>query len=127
MSKVKIVIFLVFATVLSGCVSYGQLVDTGYVTKIKKGETTEQEILKNLGNPMAMKTTPEGLKLYVYYYVKGEASAVSFIPVVGSYLDPAKAEATTLKVWIDENGVVSDFTYVKDKEKQKSGLRIEVN
>lgn len=127
MSKIKMIIFIVYTVALYGCVSYGQQVNTDYVAKIKKGETTEQEILNNLGAPMAMKSTAEGLKLYIYAYVKGEASAVSFIPVVGSYLDGAKAEAQTLKVWIDENGVVSDFAYVKNQEKQKSGLKIEVN
>ena len=116
--------YMIFAIVvcLSGCVSYGNQIDKGYAQQLKKGVTTEQEVVANLGKPQTITINSNGNKILHYMYTTSSAKASSFIPIYGAFAGGATSETTMLTVTLDEQGVVSDWNYSESASDINTGL-----
>lgn len=118
----KTLLLLTIIAMLSGCASYGNKLNTNYIKNIKKGETTEQEILTNLGSPMTVSLTPEGLKMMMYMHIYSSAKASAFIPIVGAFAGGADTDTQTLQIWIDENGIVKNYAFSNSQTELNTGV-----
>ena len=119
----KLIATLLLALVfLTGCASSGKRINTNYVSQIKTGETTEQDIRANLGNPMAASVTQDGKKMIVYSFARTEMKAATFIPIVGLFAGGANTETETLQVWFDDSGVVTSHSFNQGNIDSSSGL-----
>ena len=117
----KIGIILVVA-LLTACASYGTKINSDYVSKIKKGETTEKEIVANLGNPMSVGLGPDGQKFLMYMHTYSQAKAATFIPIVGAFAGGADTSTQMLQLWVDANGVVTNFAYTDSQSEMGMGI-----
>lgn len=108
---------------VSACASHGEDIDMDYASTIKKGVTTEQEIIDNLGQPQNIGLDGHGNKIMTYVYAKSQAKAESFIPVVGSLVGGADTESKSLVVIVDSStGIVKDFAVNSSKTETKTGV-----
>jgi len=88
-------------------VERGHDIDKGDVNDIVKGTTTEREILKLFGPPTKLRDTDAGKELYYEYTKTGGFKWDLLISIGGSSV------TKTLLVWLDKNGVVTDYAYKK--------------
>jgi len=122
MSAYKIIITAIAALALIGCASHGRQLDTNYIDTIKKGETTEKELISNLGAPMTVSIMPDGLKLMMYMHVYSQAKASSYIPIVGSFAGGTDTDTQMLQIWIDQDGLVKNFVYSNNESEINTGI-----
>jgi membrane-associated protease RseP (regulator of RpoE activity) len=78
---------------LAGCVSSGTQVKNAAFTQFQTGVTTESDVAKALGPPIATKTTSEGLRVILYV---GTHAQASFIPIAGPFTGGASGQATAV-------------------------------
>lgn len=114
-------LFLLSVLLLSACVSYGNKIDSAYASTIKEGVTTESEIIKRLGSPMSTSRNGDGTKTLTYLYVKSQAKASSFIPIVGAFVGGADSQTQSLVIVID-GGIVKEWTMTEGAGETNTGL-----
>src|SRR3989338_7652400 len=89
-------------------ISRGFDIRPSVVYSIVKGTTTEKEILKTFGSPTKVRDTADG-KEFFYEYTKSGAPQLNLIISVGG-----GSTTKTLLVWLDKQGVVTDYAYKAD-------------
>lgn len=108
------------ASGLAGCAmggrTFGNEMSSADVHNIKKGRTTESEILARFGSPYRTLSLGNGEKHLSYMYSDSSTAIKpqSYIPIVGHFAGGAdiKSKTQSLTVIIGSNGVVKDYTYV---------------
>ena len=110
--KLSVLVFAV--ALLTACgmittnkVTRGHDIDSGDTKSIVIGQTTEHEILKMFGPPTKLRDTEKGKELYYEYTKTGGLKWNLLFSVGGSTV------TKTLLVWLDTNGVVTDYAYKK--------------
>lgn len=99
-----------FAFLLVGCASVGNNFDESKIAEIKKGQTTEADLLKMFGPPEnRMMNSDNGLTL-TWTYSEAAVKGTSFIPYAGAFMGGTKAKSKTLSAVLT-NSVVASFTY----------------
>ena len=104
---------LVFAAVFfAACgIIKTQQITRGYniqatdVSQIKKGVSTERDVLRLFGPPMKSRETSDG-KEFFYEYAKSGGPQWNLLISVGG-----DTTSKTLLVWFDKNNVVTDYAY----------------
>lgn len=84
----RALVALALPLVLAACITIGQKFRPQQVELIKKGETTNNEVLKLLGNPMRTGFDDNGLREWTYAYyragafsgLEGHDLVVKFLP-----------------------------------------------
>lgn len=117
----KVIIAALLSICLVGCASYGTKIDAGYAATIKEGVTTEAEVLENLGKPISLTRNGDGTKSLVYMYIRSQAKAATFIPIVGAFAGGADTETQTLMVTI-ENGIVKKWSMTEGASEANTGI-----
>ncbi len=79
--------------------------DISGVDQITKGVSTEKDVLKLIGPPTKVRDTNDGKELYYEYTKSGGPRWNLGISVGGNTV------TKTLLVWLDKNGVVTDYAY----------------
>jgi outer membrane protein assembly factor BamE (lipoprotein component of BamABCDE complex) len=92
-----------------GCASVGEKFDMGKVDQIKKGETTQQEIVQMFGKPSTIVRNSNGETVLSYMYVHAQTKGTSFIPVAGAFMGGVRTQSQTLSVILGPDGKVKDF------------------
>ncbi|MBU4320242.1 MAG: outer membrane protein assembly factor BamE [Nitrospinae bacterium] len=88
---------LVVTIFISSCATIGTQFDEKQITKIEKGKTNQDQILKLFGEPSAKSINADGKMQWSYSY--------GHVPLVG------KIETKTLYITFDKSGTVEDYTY----------------
>lgn len=110
------------ALLLTACASQGQKIDGDVISKVKKGQTTEQEIVTLLGNPTSTGVSSDGSKQLTYTYTKTQASPASYIPFIGFLFSGVEAELQILSVTLDKKRKVLDYNFSSTFSKTKMGV-----
>jgi hypothetical protein len=108
------------ALTLSGCFSHGVMVSEEGVQKIKRGETTEPDVIAALGRPTTISTT-NGRRILVYSGAVAQARPASFIPIIGPLVGGTDVRASMVMVTV-VNGVVTDISSTQTETGSGSGL-----
>src|SRR6267154_3853394 len=106
----SVVFVFVCLLFLIGCASMGNNFDESKLSQIKKGETTEPELVQLFGEPMHRSVNSDGLTTLVWMYAQTAVQGQSFIPIVGGFMGGANSSSKTLAVTLADNKV-RDFTY----------------
>ncbi|NIG74942.1 hypothetical protein F3J34_15215 [Klebsiella sp. Ap-873] len=69
----KVILTLALAMVLTSCASVGSNFDEGQIGNIRKGITTEHEVISYFGKPMSESVDSEGNKVLVWSYSHANA------------------------------------------------------
>jgi len=94
---------------LVGCATYGRKIDQTSLEKIKKGETTREEVIQLLGSPDQITKDTNGNITMMYMYVRATAKPESFIPVVGAFAGGTNTQNQMVMITIGPDGKVSDI------------------
>ncbi len=107
----KIFCFLTSVALLCGCASVGNNFDANKVSTIKKGETTEADLIKTFGQPSQRGINSEGTITLSWIYSEATAKGATFIPIVGAFAGGANVKTKILCVYLDQSGKVSRYDY----------------
>lgn len=118
----KSVVAVLLAIGLSACATHGQKIDNDSVSQIKKGQTSEQQVVEMFGEPASTGFSSDGSKNLTFSYASAQANPASFIPFIGFLFSGVDSESQYLYVTVDKNGKVKDYTYGENKSEMKTGL-----
>lgn len=96
--------------VLSACTSTGTKVDQDKLSTFVKGKTTYSEVVQQLGKPDQSIAHADGTTTILYTYKQTAGSAVSYIPIVGGFIeDGAGLDNATVTIDFDKKSVLVDY------------------
>jgi hypothetical protein len=95
---------------LAGCVSSGTKVTPEQLSAFVPGKTTEAEVIASLGAPTNAMTGPDGGKTDMWMYTSMHATAVPFVPIVGSLAGGAKNDSSMVTLLFTPDGVLKSKT-----------------
>ena len=105
--KLSIPITAVIGALLAGCVSVGNNFDESKVSQIKKGETTEGQLIQMFGEPQSRGVNSEGTTTLTWMYMQANVKGESFIPIAGPFVASARSKSKTLNVTLLDGKVQS--------------------
>lgn len=92
------------------CASAGNNFDESKISQIKKGQTTETDLLKMFGEPENRIVNSDGGLTLTWVYSEARVKGESFIPYAGAFMGGTKAKNKTLSAVLTNN-IVASFTY----------------
>jgi hypothetical protein len=95
---------------LFGCASSGNNFDESKISAIKKGVTTETDLVQWFGEPQNRSVNSESIVSLNWTYAEARVKAESFIPYAGAFMGGGKSKVKSLQVQIADNKVTG-FTY----------------
>ena len=102
------VLILGLITSADGCMSSGTNYDQTQVSQIKKGQTTEAQLVQMFGEPTQRMTDGDGNNHLTWTFTEAQANAASYVPVVGLFAGGTNGTTKSLFV-TTKNGVVTDY------------------
>ena len=103
--------FLAIVTLaLAACVSAGTKVDERKLSQFQKGTTTYAQVVQVLGTPNAVTLSSDGRRVAVYHYIRSQARAESFIPIVGPLVGGADATLSSVLLTFDQSGILQSYS-----------------
>ncbi len=107
--KSKFLLLALASALLAGCASTGNNFDESKVSQIKKGETTEAQLIQMFGEPQSRGVNSEGQTLLTWMYAQSNVKGTSFIPIAGGFVGGANSKSKTLTVTLLD-GKVQTFS-----------------
>ena len=98
---------LLLALTLAGCASTGQNFDETKISEVKKGVTTEVDLVKLFGAPENRSINSDGILTLTWMYAEATVKGESFIPYFGAFAGGTKSKMKTLNVQLADNRVTS--------------------
>ncbi|WP_041059177.1 outer membrane protein assembly factor BamE domain-containing protein [Vibrio owensii] len=120
MYKSVMAILLTFG--LSACATQGNKIDNESLSQIKKGKTSEQQVVEMFGKPASTGFSSDGSKNLTFSYASAHTNPASYIPFIGFLFSGVDSESQYLYVVVDKNGKVKDYTYGESESEMKTGL-----
>lgn len=109
----------------AGCATSGKKVDTDKLQQIKKGETTQAEVISLLGEPNNIGTSDgaDGVTTTLtYHYMHVSSKATNFIPYVGIVKSGYNNKNQMVMITIGTDGKVSSISSSTGKSETNTGL-----
>ena len=103
-----VLVAAVFGLPFAGCASSGRNYDATQVSSIKKGQTTEADLIQTFGEPQERATDAEGNQRLIWSYTHVHANGASYIPIYGAFAGGSEGTTKTLTVTV-KDGVVTDY------------------
>lgn len=100
----KLPCVVLVASLLAGCGSTGVRVTEQNLEAFKVGETTEAEVISQLGKPTMRTRLPDGAVMVVYSYAEYSTRPATFIPFVGPFVGGADVTSDAVTLMFGANG-----------------------
>ena len=120
-STTNILICAATAFWLIGCASTGQNFDESKVSQIKKGETTEADLVQMFGQPENRAVNSEGTTTLTWNYFEARVKGETFIPYAGPFLGGSRSKQKMLSVTLGPDGKVASFSSSAGGSEFRSG------
>src|SRR4051812_3739873 len=105
----RLLVFLVGAMLLTGCVSSGVRVEEASLTSLEKGKTSFSEVIGRLEQPTTNTLLPDGRRMLIYSWMQARARPQSFIPLVGPFVGGADSRSSSVIIWIGADGRLENY------------------
>ena len=109
-SVLRLILLLLVGLVLPACTTHQQgdvrIADPNAVRAIKIHTSTKSDVRTLLGNPKTTTMKADGVDAWTYKLITGGVTPETYIPVVGLFAGGSEAEAKTVTITFDKNGVV---------------------
>lgn len=109
--KKTTLLLTITAALLCGCASVGNNFDSRKLSEVKKGETTEPQLVALFGQPAQRGINEDGVVKLTWIYTELTTKGATFIPVVGMFAGGADTKTKTLIVRLDSAGKVAGYDY----------------
>lgn len=107
----KRTLIITIAALLCGCASVGNNFDSRKLSEVKKGETTESQLVGLFGQPTQRGINSDGDVTMQWIYSEATAKGATFIPIVGAFAGGTNIKTKILNVYLDQLGKVSSYNY----------------
>ena len=111
---VGIILLVVASLTMVGCASTGKQFDDSKISQIRKGETTESELIQLFGPPRSRTTVITDSRantVLTWMYSEATLDGKVFIPIVGHMMSGHEGKAKHLRVVLNSDGKVNTFAY----------------
>ncbi len=98
-------ISLCAALLVAGCASTGTNFDESRLSEIRKGETTEAQLVGLFGQPESRSINSENVTTLAWVYAEARVKGESFIPYAGAFMGGTRSKSKTLTVLLAEDKV----------------------
>jgi hypothetical protein len=98
---------------LNGCASVGTPIATQNIPKIRKGVTTEAELVQMFGPPTDKSLSTNGKTVDTWIHSAAQAKGTSFIPYAGAFVGGTNMQLDKLQAIIGIDGRVEDYLFNK--------------
>ena len=105
--KVNLFIAPILGAFLIGCASVGNNFDENKITQIKKGETTEAQLVEMFGQPQNRTVNSEGQTTLSWIYAESSVKGESFIPYAGAFMGGHNSKSKSLNVTLQDGKVTT--------------------
>jgi outer membrane protein assembly factor BamE (lipoprotein component of BamABCDE complex) len=127
MKHSRVLISLLSACVVAGCISSGNesIADATGATvagQLIKGRTTQADVRKLYGDPLKTSFSANGFETWEYEFTRLQSKPTNFIPYINLVHSGAEGDKKTLVVFFDKNKVVQDFTMSTSRINTSQGL-----
>ena len=113
-TQLKAILTLSLAVIINilvtGCASTGTNFDQSKVSQIKKGETTEADVIQMFGQPENRSVNSDGIVSLTWMYHESKVKGQSFIPYAGTFMGGTRSKGKTLMVMLGADGKVTSFS-----------------
>jgi len=106
----RCILAIACTALIAGCASTGNNFDEAKVNQIKKGETTEADLVKLFGAPQNRTINAEGVTTLTWMYAEASVKGESFLPYAGAFLGGSRGSSKSLSVTLAE-GRVTGYTF----------------
>ena len=98
------------ALLAASCASVGNNFDESKLSQIKKGETTDADLMKLFGEPESRTMNSENALILTWMYSEARVKGESFIPYAGAFMGGSRSKVKTLTATLT-NSIVASYTY----------------
>lgn len=116
---ISLTIIIIF---LPSCATVGRKIDQSAVDRIKKGETTKEQVVASLGSPDRVTVLGNGDTIFSYGYARATAKPATFIPIVGAFAGGADVQHQNCTVTFGPDNLVKNFTSIQGGTEVGRGL-----
>jgi outer membrane protein assembly factor BamE (lipoprotein component of BamABCDE complex) len=109
-SSLKLILSAMAVAWVVGCASSGQNFDESKVSQIKKGETTEADMIQMFGQPENRAVNSDGISTLTWQYTESRVKGESFIPYAGPFVGGSKSAHKILTATLGPDGKVTSFS-----------------
>jgi hypothetical protein len=109
------------AAMAAGCASVGTPIAKQNVAGIKKGVTTETELVRMFGNPTDKSINSAGKVVMTWVHSAAQPKGTSFIPFAGSFVGGTNVQVEKLQVVLGKDGRVEDYVMNESHRDIKMG------
>lgn len=110
MKTLKTIGYLLCIALVAGCASVGNNFDEKKLSNIKKGETTEAQLVEMFGSPQNRSVNSDAVVTLTWMYAESTVKGESFIPYAGAFMGGSRSKVKTLNVMLTDNKV-TNYTY----------------
>lgn len=111
MNKIQnVILVVVLGILIAGCASTGFNFDESKISQIKKGETTEPELIQWFGQPVERGINSEGMTTMTWMYTEATVKGSTFVPYVGPFVGGTRSKNKVLMVTLN-SGKVANFSF----------------
>lgn len=122
MTAIRVLVLWVVAAVMAGCVSTGVDVSEDQYRTLVKGKSTADEVQAMFGPPTSRTVATDGTQTWMYLYVRSQARAANFIPIVGAFVGGADTRSRTVMLTFGADGVLKESTYSESSSGLDTGV-----
>ena len=127
MKRLSVLVSLLSACVVAGCISSGNesIADATGATvagQLVKGRTTQADVRKLYGDPLKTSFSANGFESWEYEFTRLQSKPTNFIPYINLVHSGAEGDKKTLVVFFDKQKVVPDFTMSTSRINTSQGL-----
>jgi hypothetical protein len=117
----KIIFYALTAALFSACASVGTPIATQNISKIKKGVTTEADLVRMFGPPTDKTLNSNGQIMIAWVHSAAQAKGTSFIPFAGPFVGGTNVQVQKLVVLLKKDGTVENYTMNESHPDVKMG------
>lgn len=122
------IIYLMMVFLLAGCAAkrghqfLEKTSNQEISSKLVAQKTTKEEVNQMFGDPEDVDMTYDGGETWLYKYVRSEAKAANFIPIVGDIYHGTNDNIRKLKIQFNKCGLIERYSFSSSKGETKAGL-----
>ncbi|SRR5581483_40998 len=96
---------------LAGCASVGTPITRKNIARIRKGVTTESELVSLFGAPSDKSIDSNGKVVMTWIYSAAQTKAATFIPYAGPFVGGVNVQVEKLQVVLGKDGRVENYVF----------------
>ena len=107
----KIILPCLALSLMSACAASGVHVSEAQMSNFKKGKTTYEGVVSELGNPTSTTLDSSGNTNIIYIYSEYQTRPETFIPYVGAFVGGADTRTNIASFKFNKKGVLKDYSF----------------